>query len=152
MKALSVWQPWASLLMAGIKSYETRGWEPPVDLMGTRILIHASATTRGIGHYNAPALRGTAARQEARARLGLDLRALPYGCILGSARLAFVLFAGQGLASDVLDDEKALGDWSPGRYAWRLTDHLPLDRPIPWRGQQGLFDIPDHILTQGVRA
>jgi len=26
MKALTIWQPWASLIMAGYKPYEFRGW------------------------------------------------------------------------------------------------------------------------------
>ncbi len=46
MKALTVYQPWASLIMAGAKPYEFRRWdyasrEP--GLVGERIVIHAGA-------------------------------------------------------------------------------------------------------------
>ena len=39
--------------------------------------------------------------------------------------------------------ERAFGDYAPGRYAWVLADVLPLPRPVPWRGEQGLFEVPD---------
>lgn len=42
MKAISLWQPWASLIAAGIKPFETRDWAPPRELIGQRIAIHAA--------------------------------------------------------------------------------------------------------------
>lgn len=48
MKALTIYQPWASLIMAGAKPYEFRGWSPRerggayAALIGQRIGIHAS--------------------------------------------------------------------------------------------------------------
>lgn len=42
MKAISLWQPWASLIACGVKVYETRDWAPPRDLIGQRIAIHAA--------------------------------------------------------------------------------------------------------------
>lgn len=48
MKALTIYQPWASLIMAGAKPYEFRKWNPRerggayADLIGQRIVIHAS--------------------------------------------------------------------------------------------------------------
>lgn len=42
MKAISLWQPWASLIACGAKPYETRSWAPPRDLIGTTIAIHAA--------------------------------------------------------------------------------------------------------------
>ena len=43
MKALTIWQPWASLIIAGAKPYEFRGWRAPRSLIGQRIVIHAAA-------------------------------------------------------------------------------------------------------------
>ena len=43
MKALTIWQPWASLIIAGAKPYEFRGWRAPRALIGQRIVIHAAA-------------------------------------------------------------------------------------------------------------
>ena len=43
MKALTIWQPWASLIAMGAKPYEFRGWKPPKSLIGQRLAIHAGA-------------------------------------------------------------------------------------------------------------
>ena len=41
MKALTLYQPWASLIAHGVKTIETRSWAPPRRLIGQRIAIHA---------------------------------------------------------------------------------------------------------------
>lgn len=43
MKALTIWQPWASMIMAGVKPFEFRSWRPPRATIGQRIVIHAGA-------------------------------------------------------------------------------------------------------------
>lgn len=42
-RALTVWQPWASLIAAGAKPYEWRAWPAPERMIGQRIAIHAGA-------------------------------------------------------------------------------------------------------------
>ena len=42
MKALTIHQPWASLITARAKTIETRSWKPPRNMIGERIAIHAS--------------------------------------------------------------------------------------------------------------
>jgi activating signal cointegrator 1 len=42
VKAISLWQPWASLIACGMKPYETRHWSPPRELIGQTIAIHAA--------------------------------------------------------------------------------------------------------------
>ncbi len=42
MKAISLWQPWASLIACGAKPFETRSWAPPRSLIGQPIAIHAA--------------------------------------------------------------------------------------------------------------
>ncbi|MGH9649939.1 MAG: hypothetical protein ACRD3I_05655, partial [Terriglobales bacterium] len=41
MKALTMWQPWASLIAAGLKDVENRPWAPPGKYIGQRIALHA---------------------------------------------------------------------------------------------------------------
>src|SRR5580765_585368 len=43
LPALTIWQPWATLIVAGAKPYEFRGWQPPQSYVGKRIAIHAGA-------------------------------------------------------------------------------------------------------------
>lgn len=42
MRAVSLWQPYASLIACGAKPYETRDWAPPRELIGQPIAIHAA--------------------------------------------------------------------------------------------------------------
>ena len=54
MKAITLWQPWASLVALQIKTIETRSWPAPKALIGQRIAIHASKKQPGwceIGEY-----------------------------------------------------------------------------------------------------
>lgn len=39
--------------------------------------------------------------------------------------------------------EQLTGDWQEGRWAFRLADVIALDRPIPFKGQQGAPQIKD---------
>ena len=41
MKAITLHQPFASLIANGTKTIETRSWAPPKALIGQRIAIHA---------------------------------------------------------------------------------------------------------------
>jgi hypothetical protein len=46
MKALTIWQPWATLIMAGAKRHEFRRWDyrtRAASLVDQRIVIHAGA-------------------------------------------------------------------------------------------------------------
>jgi hypothetical protein len=42
MKAITIKQPWASLIVHGIKDIENRTWACPEKYIGHRVLIHAS--------------------------------------------------------------------------------------------------------------
>lgn len=44
MKAVSLWQPWASLIALGAKTIETRSWKAPGSLIGEQIAIAATAS------------------------------------------------------------------------------------------------------------
>lgn len=35
-------------------------------------------------------------------------------------------------------DQRPYGDFTPGRFAWLLTDVVPVDPPVPFKGGQGL--------------
>jgi hypothetical protein len=43
--------------------------------------------------------------------------------------------------------ERHMGDFSPGRWGWVLAHIRALESPIPYRGAQRLFDVPDDLLT-----
>lgn len=109
MKAISLWQPWASLIACGAKPYETRSWAPPRDLIGQTIAIHAAKKIdRGAAAFAEELMYGQyepggfeladklAASMEGAhdEQLGIFGQAvMPIGCIVCIARLdaAFML-------------------------------------------------------------
>ena len=134
MKALSLWQPWASLWACGRKSYETRHWSTPYR---GPLAIHAA---QKLCVEIDDALREILEDEFG----GHWARELPRGALIGHGDLV------NCLATDHLHvdaDERAQGNFTPGRYAWDMANRKLLAAPIPWRGHQSLFDVPDEIIT-----
>lgn len=52
MKAISIKQPWASLIVHGIKDIENRTWPCFKKYIGQRVLIHASAKNDGFARFS----------------------------------------------------------------------------------------------------
>jgi len=131
MKALTLCQPWASLVAIGVKSYETRSWR--TSYRG-RLAIHAA---KRVVHVDGYAGALIAARL---AEAGLCLDSLPIGAVVATCTLTgcYPVDMLWGRLVD-MGDEGVFGDWRMGRYAWRLADVVPLDEPIPARGKQRLW-------------
>ncbi len=130
--AISLWQPWASLIAIGAKPFETRHWSPPRWLIGKRVAIHAAKKVVSADD-----------REWAR-RCGVT-GDLPLGAVVCTAILAGAYRMGveervpgsRPLGNAFRTDE--FGDYSPGRWAWWLTDIEPLVPPIQRRGRQGFW-------------
>lgn len=180
MKALSLYQPYASLVAWGDKKNETRSWGT-----GHRgpLAIHATAKLPQeccnlayekvqFGH----ALR----RQGVSANYSLSavtkaVESLPRAAIIAVVEVVEVFeiaargTSGRGwhlmyhpdgqkgktapdksdsrdeqIASLAVDeDEIAFGDFRIGRYVWRLGNVRVLPEPVPCRGMQGLWTVPE---------
>lgn len=139
MKAISLWQPWATLVALNGKRFETRSW--PTTYTGP-LAIHASKNTAALdaifGDATPPEFR---AIKRLMASVGLGCREpFPLGAVVctvdlvGCWRTDFM--GGDELVTDA---EKIVGDWSPGRFAWVLTQVKRLEPPIPAAGRQGLW-------------
>jgi hypothetical protein len=144
MKVISIWQPFASLIVEGCKIFETRGWPAPASVIGTRIGI---AATKNI----VPGQRSHCEDEDFKrfyARTGLpDWKELPRGVLLGTVKIDSVELMTEELMEDVSAEEQSYGWWEPGNFAWRLTERHKFLEPIPIRGMQGLFEwkgtLPD---------
>lgn len=44
-----------------------------------------------------------------------------------------------------LDPQLPLGDFTPGRYGWMLSNPRRLTFPVPVKGRQGVFTLPDDV-------
>ncbi|MBZ9852842.1 ASCH domain-containing protein [Mesorhizobium sp. CA13] len=150
MKALTIWQPWATLIMAGVKPYEFRGWPAPRALRGTRIAIHAGARPVRkaelkdlIIRLRSPEAWSTGLKPEALAMLERwhsNPAALPLASILGTASLgepkrAFDIVAEFGVSQLNDSDRNEHANW-----AWPLTYIEPLQPIQPAKGSQGFWN------------
>lgn len=168
MKALTIWQPWASLIIAGAKPYEFRGWRAPRSLIGQRIVIHAAAKKVDreevcdlwhiLMNRNAcDELKRAAAETCLHPEPALPIlgRAwMPYReplpmsagigtAIIGEPRLGTEIAEEFGVprANDSDRDEHA-------NWGWPMLEIEPWETPIPMRGAQGFWNwpTPDQIM------
>lgn len=133
MKALTVWQPWASLIAWGEKTIETRSWFTPYR---GPLAIHAGA-------------RWTREQQtccwqpgfaQALIRHGINAPdELPRGAIVCIVQLV-ATFRTDTLRERLDIPELRFGDYTPGRFAWKLDVIEVLKEPIPASGKQGLWE------------
>ena len=112
MKALTIRQPYASLVIEGTKDVENRTWYPGDEMIGERFAVHSSArpdthALESFGHL----LRG----------------ASPNGMVLGTVSLFAV----------VRDSASAWA--SAGNYHWLLAEPELFDEPVPMLGKLGLW-------------
>lgn len=140
MKAITIWQPWASLLVSGKKVYETRNWATayrgPITIHAAKRLVRqtidALVADRGAGwvaldYFDAIFMRPN------------SLEKLPTGAVIGKAILTRCNLVTEDFLASLTPMEKALGDFTIGRYAWEFYSMVPVDPPIPARGAQGLW-------------
>ena len=141
MKALTLYQPWASLIAAGIKTTETRDWAPYQDLIGRRIAIHAGRQVIANPRYLDPAVWDAAATLFGQR---WDL-AIPKGAIVATAVVAHAYRIKQGQETNSRQGRKdPYGNYQPGRWVWVLEDIEQLEPPVPARGSLGLWEWHQH--------
>jgi len=152
MKAISLWQPWATAIALGAKTVETRSWYTPyrgplaihaAKRCIRQELIHLSCMSNWTGAL-ADLLQGD------------SIFTLPFGAIVATCELAECRPTGDFTNAE-LDEarfpkasavyrtyfwtERGMGDFSLGRYGWVLKNIEALPEPIPWRGEQGFFNV-----------
>ncbi len=136
-KVLSLWQPWASLVAYGEKCWETRSWR--TNYRGP-LLIHAALSRKGWGTSSY-----SVKQQLSIARYGDPRKPrpgeYPHGAIVARVELVDVVEIDQALIRATPLPERILGDWRPGRFAWKLEHPVMFNTALPCRGRQGLFDL-----------
>lgn len=138
MKVISVWQPYASLLVSGHKVCETRSWPAPASVLGQRIGI---ASTRIVRQEQAALFEDCCFLAAYRETGLLPLDALPHGYLLGTVEVVECVLIDDIILEDISGVERLFGDWRAGRFAWRCDRPVMFDTPIRVRGQQGLWTL-----------
>ena len=154
MKALTLTQPWATLVAIGAKRIETRSW--PTSHRGP-LAIHAAkgfpkwAREFTIERVCYEAVKACQSTSPAR----LWSPAYPVGVVVATCELidcvqmrefSFeqgVVATGIGKYTHMLADnanEREFGDYSPGRWAWILSAVKCFEQPVPAKGALGIWE------------
>lgn len=140
MRAITIRQPWASLLVLGYKQFETRSWK--TSYRGP-IAIHAGLmpVRRTLGALAAQGSEGreTVALIERLLEQHGGVDHVPTGAIIGTANLERCNAVTVEFVAGLSMQEFNLGDFTPGRYAWEFSGMSQIMRPIPAIGSQGLW-------------
>ena len=142
MKALSLTQPWASLVALQEKQIETRSW---ATTYRGPIAIHAS---KGFPTWAKVLCQADKVFRDALRRHGIShWQQLPLGAVIATANLEWCRQIDEQwpslLRGDISLQELDLGDYTHGRYAWGLwgfSNVKLLRYPIPARGSLGLWE------------
>ncbi|ARR54570.1 hypothetical protein HY78_14590 [Rhizorhabdus wittichii DC-6] len=162
MKALTIWQPWASLIIAGAKPFEFRGWRVPSSMIGQRIVIHAGARpiklaevadlncrltgddawTTGLHAAEAlPILLRAASNAGADLFSGYRFEPLPMSAGIGTAVIGPPIsgaIAAETFGHRMNDSDRH----DHANWAWPMLDIEPWPEPIAMRGAQGFWNWP----------
>ena len=132
MKALTLTQPWASLVAYGFKKIETRSWN--TNHRGP-LAIHAA---KGFPRPTQQLCRGEPFLRYLKHIPGYDgPQSLPRGVVIATCTLLVVL--PMPTCMFVPEPEASFGVYETGRFAWYLDDIDRLPEPIPARGRLGLW-------------
>lgn len=157
MKAISLLQPWATLVVIGAKKIETRSWNTK---FRGEVLIHASANQKiakdiiyqypfnkvlveYFNHIREP-----------------DINDLPFGAIVGKAKIvatgkteSIVSLSKDKIKSGWVaqinwEQELAFGDYANGRYGWLLEKPVAFKYPLKINGALSLWDCDFRICKE----
>lgn len=144
MKAITLIQPWASLIAFGEKKIETRSWN--TNYKGP-LLIHAGKKVEHDLCQQQPF-------KDVLLKHGIVFKdQMPTGVIIAKCELvdcAQIQFLNKNSAyidTDIKDrrivekNELAFGDYTPGRFAWILDNVEIINEPIPAKGKLGLWEF-----------
>lgn len=141
MRAIALYQPWASLWLTDSKIHETRSW--PLPRKG-ELAVHASKKIQQ--DLEEPT------RLIVERRFGHDwMHTLPTGAIIGAVEIIDCLKTEEvypnPLSRDAPDDYWC-GNFAPGRFAWRRGRAFTLPTPRPFTGRQNIFQVDDAIFPR----
>lgn len=128
MKALTICQPYAELIVSGRKLVENRKWS--TNYRGP-LIIHAGKSRKWLADWT-----------------GSEDK-LTFGAIVGVADVVACLRI-EAIRYKICSKQfwyLANHKHNEGPWCWVLENARRIDPPIKYRGQQGLFNIPEEILT-----
>lgn len=143
--ALTLWPEWAWAVAHLGKRVENRTWAPPRWAMGRRLAIHGGAAFGGhTARVGAGGKVPASWLYAVQAMLDMGLRAgeaavgpVTMGRLIPEAQSKIVAV---GRLSGVVTE--SADPWFVGPFGWVLSDVVVLPAPVPCRGAQGLWEVP----------
>ncbi|MGB6296551.1 MAG: DNA N-6-adenine-methyltransferase [Rivularia sp. (in: cyanobacteria)] len=133
LKAISLWQPWASLIPLGLKHYETRSWKTKYR---GKLLICSTAKSTKTQHLHYLKICNDIELPE------WNETNFPHGCAIAVCDLVDCIEITPEFIAQQSQTEILCGNWQVGRYAWKLENIQPIAESFAVKGKQGLFNIP----------
>jgi activating signal cointegrator 1 len=133
MKALSILEPWASLIKEKVKYVETRGWKTKYR---GQLYIHASLRKENRKDKNVNELLNLLSNKE-----------FNYGHIIAKCKLVDCIYMDDEYIKNIKENkiEYMCGEYSVGRYAWIVEDIEMLEIPIKAKGQLNIWNYNDIV-------
>ena len=123
MRALSIRQPWAWLVVNGYKDIENRTWSTT---FRGRIYVHAGQRMVADDYPD---------QREYTTQAGIVIPAqLARGAIIGEVTITGCLSFSDS-------------PWFCGPYGFTLEDPVAYDTPVPFRGQLGFFPVDEALFA-----
>jgi hypothetical protein len=137
VKALTLTQPWATLVALGAKKIETRSWF--THYRGPLAIHAAKGFPKWAREFTMEPECYEAVKLFTAGRIK-TFPSYPTGVVLAVCRVVACTLTSQAFEERLSAKERAFGDYSPGRFAWVLEDVQALPTPIPAKGALGLWE------------
>lgn len=139
MKAITIKQPWATLIALGVKQFETRSWQTKYRGL---IAIHAGKSIDKDAFEDCW-IKETLAEHGIR-----SIHDLPVGAVIAVAHLVDCHKVRLNFANDAVITtgptinglELKFGNYADGRFAWELQDVKALEVPAAAKGQLSIWE------------
>lgn len=164
VKALSLTEPWATLVGVRAKLFETRSWATPYrgflaihSAKGFPAWAQAVCFQEPVRTVLKEKTKVSVIWQRCLPKDHPQRSEFPLGCVIAICELVDVVRITAENAPP--EPERSFGDYTPGRFAWHLKNAQMLPKPIPARGSLGVwewetpewFNVQD-FMAQGVPA
>lgn len=128
MKALTIKEPWASLIIEGYKKYEFRSWKTKYR---GKILVHA----------------GLSVEKDMLKRFKDYKIDVKPGYILGEVTITDCILVDEKFNKELREIDPIVYGRSNHveNYAWKIENVIKYDEPIPCKGKLGLWNYEKNI-------
>lgn len=161
MKCLSIQQPWAWAIVTGLKRIENRTWRTPhrgpmlVHAGKTQLRMKDSSLSKWWAEY-VPEASFPSVVREAEQHCGMIVGVVELvacTCVDGQAvKLAERWEQNYRDRGERISQQMRFMDIRLGTIYWVVRPIAAFERPLPWKGTLGLFDVPDEAIAGRLEA